>query len=93
MAAVEGRPCGFGGEERGPCGFGGIGEDHTALAERGPHGGNTADGAGSLNHRLLLLFPRYGTQTGQREKDCASVGILEDFSILMKTLTLSLCNF
>ena len=25
------------------------------------HGGDTADGAGSLNHRLLLLFLRYGT--------------------------------
>ena len=24
-------------------------------------GGNTADGAESLNHRLLLLFLRYGT--------------------------------
>ena len=37
------------------------GEDHVALAEWGPCGGNTADGAGSLNHRLLLLFLRYGT--------------------------------
>ena len=63
--------------------------------EKVPHGfgltgdcsSHTADGAGSLNHRLLLLFPRYGTQTGQREKDCASVGSLEDFSILMKTLS------
>ena len=31
-------------------------EDHVALAEWGPRGCNTADGAGSLNHRLLLLF-------------------------------------
>ena len=36
-------------------------ENREALAEWGPHGGNTADGAGSLNHRLLLLFLRYGT--------------------------------
>ena len=28
--------------------------------------GDTADGAGSLNHGLLLLLLRYGTQTGQR---------------------------
>ena len=35
------------------------GEDHTALAEWGPHGGNTTDGAGSLNHGLLFL--RFGT--------------------------------
>ena len=27
----------------------------------GDRGGNTTDGAGSLNHRLLLLFLRYGT--------------------------------
>ena len=32
-----------------------------ALAEWGPRGGDTADGAGSLNHRLLLLFLRHGT--------------------------------
>ena len=32
-----------------------------ALAEWGPRGSNTADGAGSLNHGLLLLFLRYGT--------------------------------
>ena len=48
--------------ERGPCSFGGEGrEDHAALAEWGPHGVNTADGAGSLNHRLLL-FLTYGIQ-------------------------------
>ena len=35
-------------------------ENHAALAEWGPRGGNTADGAGSLNHGLLLLL-RYGT--------------------------------
>ena len=37
------------------------GEDHVALAEWGPCGGNTADDAGTLNHRLLLLFLRHGT--------------------------------
>ena len=37
------------------------GEDHVALAEWGPHGRDTADGAGSLNHGLLHLFLRYGT--------------------------------
>ena len=60
--------------------------------EKGPHGfgltgdcsSHTADGARSLNHRLLLRYP--GLARG-RGKDCASVGILEDFSILMKTLS------
>ena len=37
------------------------GEDHSALAEWGPCGGDTADGAGSLTHRFLLIFLRYGT--------------------------------
>ena len=37
------------------------GENHAALAEWGPHGGDSADGAWSLNHRLLLLFLRYST--------------------------------
>ena len=36
-------------------------EDHTALAEWGPHGGDRTDGARSLNHGLLLLFLRYST--------------------------------
>ena len=36
-------------------------EGYAALAEWGPHGGNTPDGARILNHRLLLLFLRYGT--------------------------------
>ena len=49
-------------EERGPQGFGREGgENHIALVEWGPRGGNTADGAGSLNHGLLLLFLRCGT--------------------------------
>ena len=63
MAAKLGRGSHIlGREERGPRGFGGVeGENHAALAEWGPHGGDTADGAGSLNHRLLLLFLRYGT--------------------------------
>ena len=48
--------------ERGPRSFGAEeGENHAALAEWGPHSGDTADGAGSLNHGLLLLFLRYGT--------------------------------
>ena len=43
---------------------------------------HTADGARSLNHGLLLLFLR------EREALCsASVGILKDFSILLKTLS------
>ena len=61
-AIPERGPRGFGGEERGPRGFGGVGgENHVALAEWGPQGSNTADGAGSLNHGLLLLFLRYST--------------------------------
>ena len=32
-----------------------------ALAEWGRHGGDTADGARSLNHGFLLLFLRYGS--------------------------------
>ena len=50
-AAIPGRrERGLGGEER---------EDCAALAEWGPRGRDTADGAGSLNHGLLLLFLRY----------------------------------
>ena len=49
--------------ERGPHSFGGVGgENHTALAEWGPCGVDTADDAGSLNHGLLLLFLRYSTR-------------------------------
>ena len=36
-------------------------EDHMALAEGRPRGSDTADGAGTLNYELLLLFLRYGT--------------------------------
>ena len=55
----------------------------------GDHGGDTADGAGSLNHGLLLLFLRHGTLdwAKERREDCASVGVLKDFSILTKTLS------
>ena len=55
----------------------------------GDYSSHTADGAGSLNHRLLLPFLRYGTPDGLREREglCASVGILKDFCILMKTLS------
>ena len=50
---------------RRPRGFGGVGgENRAALTEWGPHGSDTADGAGSLNHGLLLLFLRYGTPDG-----------------------------
>ena len=39
------------GHEKVPHGFGLTGD----------HGGSTADGAGSLNHGLLLFFLRFGT--------------------------------
>ena len=59
--------------------------------EKVPHGfgfAPTADGAGSLNHGLLLLFlTQYPGLGIGRGKDCASVGILKDFSILLKTLS------
>ena len=65
--------------------------------EKVPHGfgltgdcsSHTADGARSLNHRLLLLFRRYGTpDLAEGEgRTVPSVGILEDFSILLKTLS------
>ena len=48
-------------------------EDHEVSAEWGCCGGDTTDGAGSLNHRLLLLFLRYGTQAwaeGDRRTVC-----------------------
>ena len=54
----------------------------------GDLGGDTADGARSLNHGLLLpeiWYSRLGK--GEKEGLCASVGILKDFSILMKTLS------
>ena len=48
--------------ERGPRSFGAEeGENHAALAEWGPCGGDTPDGARSLNHELLLLFLRHST--------------------------------
>ena len=54
----------------------------------GDCGSHTADGAGSLNHGLLLLFlTQYPGLGIGRGKDCASVGILKDFSILLKTLS------
>ena len=65
------------GGEKVPLGFGLTGDCSS----------HTADGARSLSHRLLFFpetqYPRLGTGRG---KDCASVGILEDFSILLKTL-------
>ena len=66
------------GHEKVPHGFGLTGDCRR----------HTTDGARSLNHGLLLLFLRYSTlDWAERGKDCASVGILEDFSILMKTLS------
>ena len=67
------------GHEKVPHGFGLTGD----------HGGDTADGAGSLNHGLLLLFLRYGTPDWAegRRKNCVSVCIPKDFSILLKTLS------
>ena len=61
------------GHEKAPHGFGLTGD-------RSSH---TADGAGSPNHRLPLLFLRYGTPDWAkgRRKDCAFVGILKGFSI------------
>ena len=51
-------------------------KDHIALAEWGPHGGNPADGAGSLTHGLLL-FLRYGTLDLGRggRKDCVRLWV------------------
>ena len=55
--------------ERGLHGFGGVGgENHAALAEWGPCGSDTADGAGSLNHGLLLLFLIYGSPDWEEGK-------------------------
>ena len=46
--------------ERRPRGFGEEGgENHAALAEWVPCVIDTGDGAGNLNHRLLLIFLRY----------------------------------
>ena len=63
--------------------------------EKVPHGfgltgdcsSHTTDGAGSLNHGLLLLFLRYGTPDWAEGEGRASMGIVEDFSMLMKTLS------
>ena len=58
----------------------------------GDCGGNTADGArteGLPEPRTSTSFPEIqypGLGTG-RGKDCASVSILKDFSILLKTLS------
>ena len=47
---------------------------------------NTANGARFLNHGLLLPFLRYGTTDwAEGEGRTSCVGLLEDFSILMKT--------
>ena len=63
--------------------------------------GNTADGAGSLNHRLLLLFLRYGTPDwaqGEGRTVCicgCSKGLCnlnEDIKLLLLSLYNSLNN-
>ena len=58
----------------------------------GDHSGDTGDGAGTEGlpePRTFTSFPeiRYPRLGRGRRKDCASVGILKDFSILMKTLS------
>ena len=54
----------------------------------GDYSSHTADGAGTLNHGLLLLFLRHGTPDWTEEEGrTVFVGILKDFSILMKTLS------
>ena len=40
-----------------------------ALDLTGDCGSHTAEGAGSLNHRLLLLFLRYGTPAWAEGKE------------------------
>ena len=55
------------GHEKVPHGFGLTGDG----------GGTTADGAGSLNHGVLLLFLRYGTSdvAKGRRKDCVHLWV------------------
>ena len=59
----------------------------------GDHGGDIADGVGTEGRpepRTSTSFPeiRYpGLGKGEKERLCASVSILKDFSILMKTLS------
>ena len=54
----------------------------------GDHSSHTADGAGSLNHRLLLLSLRHGTPNwAEGEGRTVHLGVLKDFSILLKTLS------
>ena len=58
----------------------------------GDQGSDTEDGAGNKElpePRTSISFPerRYPGLGRGKGKNCASVGILEDFSILMKTLS------
>ena len=67
---------GLAAKERGPCSFEEGREDNGALAEWVPSGGNTADGARSLNYGLVLVFLIYGTYPRLdrgRRKDCVWV--------------------
>ena len=54
--------------KRGPMALTEKGENHAALAEWGPRGGDSADGAWSLNRRLLLLLLRYSTPDWEEEE-------------------------
>ena len=67
------------GREKVPHGFGLTGDC----------GSHTADGAGKPESRTSTSFPetRYPRLGRGRGEDCASVGVLEDFSILMKILS------
>ena len=61
-------------------------------------GGDTADGARSLNHKLLLLFLRYSTPDwaegeGRTVCICGCFKGLRDFNEDIKSLLLSLYNF
>ena len=64
-----------------------------AFGLTGDHGSDTADGAGTKGlpePRTSISFPEIGyPRLGKGEKEglCAFVGILKNFSILMKTLS------
>ena len=59
------------------------------LGLTGDRGGNTADDARLPEPQTCTSFPetRYPGLGRGRGKACTSVGVLEDFSILMKTLS------
>ena len=53
----------------------------------GDHGGNTEDGAGTERLPELRTSTCPGLGKGEKEGLCAFVGILKNFSILLKTLS------